>query len=232
MYSFAQRPNTRVLDEPYYAVYLIKSGAQHPARNEVLASIPQTEAEVDAMVFEETPHDTLFIKNMAHHVEILSKEIKPGLIPVFLIRNPRHVIASYSRVMANPVMRDIGIEYQYRLFERIRNIEGTAPAVVDSGILLHNPPKVLMALCNRLGISFYEEMLTWPAGPKPYDGVWAPYWYGTVHQSQGFGKPSEENPDIPPHLEALCTEAMEYYQNLLPFAINPTEHVTEIRPAK
>ncbi|HEX7017267.1 MAG TPA: hypothetical protein VF191_17280 [Cyclobacteriaceae bacterium] len=232
MYSFAQRPRTRVLDEPYYALYLAKSGAQHPARAEVLATLPQTEPEVDALIFRETGHDILFIKNMAHHIEALEEEIKPGLKPVFLIRNPRHVIASYARVRAHPVMRDIGIEYQYHLFERMRRADGIPPVVVDSGWLLHDPRAVLTALCQRLGIPFYEGMLVWPAGPKPYAGIWASHWYGSVHQSQGFGKASDEDPDIPSHLEALCREAVEYYHNLLPFAINPHEHAAKIRPTK
>ena len=36
MYAFAQRTDTRVVDEPLYAHYLRVSGAQHPGRDEVL----------------------------------------------------------------------------------------------------------------------------------------------------------------------------------------------------
>ena len=32
MYAFRQRPDTRVVDEPLYASYLLSSGAAHPAR--------------------------------------------------------------------------------------------------------------------------------------------------------------------------------------------------------
>ena len=38
MYSFAQRADTRVVDEPLYAHYLARSGADHPGRDDVLAS--------------------------------------------------------------------------------------------------------------------------------------------------------------------------------------------------
>lgn len=222
MYSFAQRPGTRVLDEPYYAYYLVKSGAQHPGRDAVLSSLPHTEAGADALIFADSPgHDVVFVKNMAHHIEILKQKIKPGLTPVFLIRDPRLVIASYARVMGHPVMRDIGIEFQYRLFEKMRQATGILPAVVDSGMLLQNPRAVLTSLCRHLAIAFDEGMLKWPRGPKPYDGIWAPHWYGNVHQSQGFANPSHTTPEIPVHLEALCREAVACYQNLLPFAIKP-----------
>jgi hypothetical protein len=232
MYSFAQRPRTRVLDEPYYAVYLLKSGVEHPARDQVLASLPQTETQVDELIFKDTGHDYLFIKNMAHHIEVLEEEIKPGMTPVFLIRNPRQVIASYAKVREHPVMRDIGIEYQYHLFERMRLEDGILPVVVDSGILLQDPRAALTALCEQLRIPFHESMLTWPRGPKPYDGVWASHWYGNVHQSQGFGKASDEDPNIPTHLEPLYREAAAYYHGLLPYAINPHKHVAKIRPEK
>ena len=41
MYSFAQRADTRVVDEPLYAHYLRVSGADHPGRDEVLAAQEQ-----------------------------------------------------------------------------------------------------------------------------------------------------------------------------------------------
>jgi hypothetical protein len=29
----------------------------------------------------------------------------------------------------------------------------------------------------------------WKAGPRPEDGVWAPWWYSTVHKSTEFTPP-------------------------------------------
>lgn len=41
MYSFAQRNDTQVLDEPLYAHYLRITGLKHPGREEVLQSQEQ-----------------------------------------------------------------------------------------------------------------------------------------------------------------------------------------------
>ena len=38
MYSFGNRDDTRVLDEPLYAHYLLRTGAQRPYRDLVLQS--------------------------------------------------------------------------------------------------------------------------------------------------------------------------------------------------
>ena len=46
---------------------------------------------------------------------------------------------------------------------------------------------MLEALCDALGVRFDPAMLSWPAGPRPTDGVWAPHWYDGVWKSTGFG---------------------------------------------
>jgi hypothetical protein len=219
MYSFAQRSDTVVKDEPYYAVYLLRSGVTHPDSEAVLASQPNTEDEVHEQLLSCREKPVVFIKNMAHHLEVLDKkEVLQSMTPFFLIRNPRQIIASYSQVIEKPVMRDIGIEYQHEVFTKALQ-RGQKPVVVDSGLLLENPPGVLRKLCQALEIPFESSMLHWQAGPKPYDGVWAPYWYSNVHQSTGFVKqPTSERP-LRDDLVPLYERAHEFYQQLLPHAI-------------
>lgn len=222
MYSFAQRQDASVLDEPYYAVYLLNSGAMHPGRDEVIASLPHTEDDVDNMINATSPNKKiLFIKNMAHHMEVLREPVKDGMISVFLIRDPRQVIASYSRVVERPVMRDIGIEYQSVLFHQLRKSASAPPLVLDSGLLLMDPGSVLRQLCSKIHIDFDEAMLSWPEGPKSYDGVWAPFWYVNVHRSRAFTTPAEHSHEIPAGLETLCRQAASCYEKLLPFALKP-----------
>ena len=46
MYAFAQRADTRVVDEPLYAHYLSVTGAEHPGREAVLAAQSASAEEV------------------------------------------------------------------------------------------------------------------------------------------------------------------------------------------
>ena len=39
MYSFSQRPDTVVIDEPFYAHYLVTTGIDHPSRQETINSM-------------------------------------------------------------------------------------------------------------------------------------------------------------------------------------------------
>lgn len=218
MYSFAQRSDTTVLDEPFYAVYLDKSGAQHPGREEVLKSQSTSEDVVRTMILNHTKTPVLFIKNMAHHMEVMQKPFFDNSVNIFLIRNPRQIIASYAQVIEKPVMRDIGIEYQYKLFEQLIR-ENNNVIVLDTGLVLQNPEVVLKKLCGAAGIPFESSMLHWEKGPKSYDGVWANHWYTNVHNSTGFEKQNTSQRALPQDLENLYEQARAYYEKLLPFSL-------------
>jgi hypothetical protein len=217
MYSFAQRNDTVVLDEPFYAVYLLQSGVEHPGKDQVLESLPNTENGVRSLI-ESTTAEVLFVKNMAHHMEVLDSPWINDALNIFLIRNPIQIISSYAEVIKTPVMRDIGIEYQFRLFNQLTE-SGREPIVLDTGLLLDNPEAVLRKLCSARNLMFKQQMLYWPKGPKSYDGVWATHWYGNVHASTGFERQKTSSRELPSHLKKLCDEALFYYEKLSPFSL-------------
>jgi hypothetical protein len=219
MYSFAQRSDTLVSDEPFYALYLSTVQVDHPGKAEVLTVQSADETIVKGEIFRSHSRPVYFIKNMAHHIEVMNDlNFLRDCINIFLIRNPRQIIASYAQVMNNPVMRDIGIEYELLLFKKLN-----APnnIVIDSGLLLQNPEGVLQQVCERAGLSFETKMLNWQAGSKPYDGIWAQHWYSNVHRSTGFEKQSTSERALPDHLEPLAEKAMLHYNELLQYAIQP-----------
>lgn len=216
MYSFAQRNDTLVVDEPYYACYLSKTGIEHPGKTEVLQAQSVNDEVVTHALFKKHEKPVLFIKNMAHHIAMINDDFLSQCVNIFLIRDPRQIIASYAQVIDNPTLQDIGIAHEYELFKKVKD-----PIVIDSGLLLQNPENVLQQLTDHAGIDFQKQMLQWPAGPKPYDGVWATYWYANVHKSTGFERQTTSSRALPERFNALCEEADFYYQKLLSEAIKP-----------
>jgi hypothetical protein len=217
MYSFAQRDDIAVFDEPFYAIYLSKSGADHPGRDAVL----RTQSLDEALVKKEIGESKMpisFVKNMAHHMEVMNDPFITNAVNIFLIRDPYQIIASYSQVIEKPVMRDIGIEYQFELFSLLHK-QGEKVIVVDSGQILTNPEKVLKQVCHDCSIGFQPAMLTWRSGPKPYDGVWASYWYANVHRSTGFERQKTSSRVLRDDLKPLYQQAQFYYEKLLPFSL-------------
>lgn len=218
MYSFAQRPDTRVVDEPFYAVYLSSTGLNHPGREEVLRTQPTDEEEVRRQLKGMNDRPVLFVKNMAHHMEVMKHPFLENAVNLFLIRDPHLILTSYTRVIGQPVMRDIGLEYQYTLFRGLCE-NGYSPLVADAADILRAPEASLKKICDAADIPFHPSMLSWPAGPKPYDGVWAPYWYANVHRSSRFDTEVTARGPLPAHLEDLYQQASRYYEKLRAFSL-------------
>ncbi len=222
MYSFAARGDCAVTDEPFYAAYLKVSGVEHPMGAEIIAAGQSDAALVAAECLGPNPEGQplWYQKHMTlHMIPGFDRGFLRGLTNVFLIRHPAHVVASYSKKRESPTLADIGFVQQADLFDQVAQMTGSAPPVVDSADIRATPRETLSRLCAVLGIPFTEAMLHWPAGPKPYDGVWAPHWYNAVHASSGFDAPEGPLPDLPPEYQALVEQALPSYERLRALAL-------------
>ena len=217
MYAFAARGDCAVVDEPFYAAYLAATGLAHPMQQEVIASQSTDPLQVAADCIGPIPQgQSLFYqKHMTlHMIPGFPRDFLRDLTNVFLIRHPARVVASYAKKREGPTLADIGFQQQADLFDQIADQLGHAPLVIDSADIRANPTRALSGLCAALGISFTEKMLHWPAGPKPYDGIWAPHWYNAVHRSTGFEDPEAALPDLAKHYADLVDQALPYYEKL------------------
>jgi hypothetical protein len=219
MYSFRQRSDTVVVDEPLYGHYLKTSGADHPGKEEVLTAM-DTDGErvVRKVLLAPCEKPIRFYKNMAHHVLGLGPVFLGQLTNILLTRDPRDMLPSLVQQIPNPILRDTGLKEQVEILEVILQ-QGQQPVVIDSRELLHNPKAVLQEVCKRLSIPFEETMLSWKAGAKPEDGVWAKYWYHNVHTSTTFGKYEVKREPFPESLKPLLESCLPFYQQLYHYAI-------------
>ena len=225
MYSFAQRADTRVVDEPLYAHYLRVSGAPHPGREDVLRSLdPDGERVVRAVILGESDRPVVFFKQMAHHLVELDRGFLARCANVILIRDPRDMVPSLIVNLPEATLRDTGYAVLDELYDELRRI-GQDPPVLDARELLLDPRSVLGELCERLEIPFDESMLRWEAGPRPEDGVWAPHWYASVHRSTGFEPYRPTRAALPERARPLLAECLPYYERLLPLAIQGKENL-------
>ncbi len=216
MRAFENRPDTVVADEPLYAAYLDRTGLDHPVREEVIASQPTDLAAAVAELYAPLPpgRRVHYAKHMAHHV---SHEMDLGwTLPfrnVLLIRDPVEVVASYVLARETCEAEDIGIPQQGWLLE-LWDEHGLDVPIIDAGEFLRAPEPHLRRLCDWLGIDFTTRMLSWPAGPRDSDGVWAPHWYTAVWQSTGFEpwRPREAN--LSDHDAAVAEACRPVYDRL------------------
>lgn len=210
MRAWENRPDTTVVDEPFYAYYLKVTGIDHPGREEILARHPSDPEEIVRMLLAPQECPIFYQKQLAHH---LRPEVPRAWLDemrhAFLIRDPADMLAHWIQSREVPTPEDLGLPQMKEIYDRCAYME---PPVVDSCDLLDDPRGILTHVCVELGVPFDEHMLSWPAGPRESDGAWAPYWYGSVEASTGFRPCKRREIRLPERLKAVHAECMEYHR--------------------
>ena len=223
MYSFRERVDTTVVDEPFYAHYLRVSGRKHPGYQEVLNSQDQySEQVIENVIQSEYTTPVVFFKQMCHHLVEIDLSFLNNCSNILLIREPSLVIRSHAKNVPALKVSDIGLDVQNSLLNRIIE-SGAVPIVVDSANLLMNPEAILKELCQHLEIAFDTSMLSWESGPKPEDGVWARHWYKNTHESSSFSNKESSRDPMPEKFLPVLEEATVLYDNLKKYACKGIE---------
>ncbi|KAJ8636579.1 hypothetical protein MRB53_010846 [Persea americana] len=214
MYSFAQRDDMEVLDEPLYANFLRVSGVERPYRQELLSKM---DSDVNKIV-----EDVIFGpgEKKYRYCKHISKENVPGLTSdlmkkgkhFLLIRNPLRILPSFDKVVP-PSFLELGLAELLSIYNKLCEL-GSPPPVIDAADLQEDPEVTLRGLCEDLGIPFQTSMLKWEAGPKPIDGIWAPWWYKNVHKSTCFTPESVYPSPFPTQLYDLLEQSLPFYNML------------------
>ena len=222
MRAWENRRDVTVTDEPFYGYYLRMTGADHPGRDDIIASMPTDWREIVEWITGPVPegHPVWYQKHMTHHIlPEVGRDWFGELNNCFLIRDPGEVVASYERVRQNAIAEDLGYPQQAEIFDAVMSERGSAPPVLDSADVLANPEGTLKAFCESLDIPFADRMLHWPEGPRDTDGVWAKHWYASVEASTGFAPQKRSRPELTDAQAALAETCMPHYEHLKKFRI-------------
>jgi hypothetical protein len=217
MRSFGTRADTFVSDEPFYGCFLKTTAADHPMRQETIASMDCDWGSVMETLRGNPPDGSpvWYQKHMWHHMAgPVGYDDFAGFTHAFLIREPERMIASYLRKRESAHFEDFGLERQAEFFDREADRLGHAPPVVEANDVLADPAAVLSRLCEALGISWDSAMLHWAPGRRDTDGVWAAHWYNAVEKSTRFGPPETDPVDLPPDAQRLADRMRPYYERL------------------
>ena len=217
MRSWESRSDTFVIDEPFYAHYLSVTNVDHPGRDEIIQNGETDQNIVSKGLISDIDDScsVYFQKHMTHHmIPSVDREWMKDVVNFFLIRDPKDMILSYTKVNSNLTMHLLGLEEQYELFEYVTKINGRAPPVVDSKDILIDPRETLSLLCEKVGVVFSEEMLSWSKGVRDTAGIWAKYWYDNVVNSTGFNTYTEKNEVIRDDYLQLYEDCLKIYEKL------------------
>ncbi len=217
MRSFGSRSDTAVVDEPLYAFYLARTGVEHPGREEILARCETDWRAVARALTGPVPSGVavFYQKHMAHHLlPEVEREWLWELRHVFLIRDPREMLLSLSKVTPHPSLADTGLPQQVELFQAVERRTGGTPPVIDARDVLQAPEPLLRKLCAALALDFDPAMLSWEAGLRPTDGIWAKHWYADVARSTGFERWRPRAGELTDELAQVHAQCREPYRFL------------------
>jgi Sulfotransferase domain len=217
MRAWGNRGDTVVVDEPFYAYYLRATGKPHPDADEVIATGETDWQKIIACLTGTVPDgkQIFFQKQMTHHLlPEIDREWIGSVINCFLIRDPREVIGSYVKKRDEPALEDLGFAQQLEIFEFVRAKTKNIPPVVDARDVLLDPTRILQKLCEAVGVEFTESMLSWPAGLRRTDGIWAKHWYGEVAKTTSFHSYRPTNYEVPDNLGEVYERCRDCYQEL------------------
>ena len=217
MYSFDNRADCFASDEPLYAHYLSRTGIKHPDADVVMT---RHETDADAVTDYLTgaipgAAGVWYQKHMCHHIlPDMDTGWLAALENCFLIRDPREVLLSLSKITNEVSLWATGLPQQARLLEQVAEESGEVPPILDARDVLEDPQGMLGLLCERVRIPFSEEMLSWRPGPRECDGIWAEHWYDSVWASTGFSPYRARPGDLAPEHEAILSQALPLYEGM------------------
>ena len=221
MYAFAQRQDTKVFDEPLYAYYLKHhpdAHNYHPGAEDILKTMENDGDKVVEMMLSNDEKPVLFFKHMTHHLLGLNRDFMKHTVNVILTRDPEDMLPSFNKVIHNPTIDDVGYALHIELIAYFKK-QGIPFTVLDAKKVLDNPRRSLAKLCEFIGIPFDMSMLSWQPQQRVEDGIWAKYWYASVHKSSGFQKYKPKEEAFPEHLNELLKTCRPHYAELLEYAL-------------
>jgi len=215
MRSWENRGDCAVIDEPFYAYFLKHTNIDHPMSDQIIANHENNLPTIIEQLSTQPKKGVFYQKHISTHMlEHMPLTWLNKVQNLFLIRDPRYMVASYTAKRVNTTASDLGYTQLQKVFEYSRNLAGQKTLVLDSRRFLEQPEKHLRYICDHLDLKFEQSMLSWPKGERSSDGIWHKHWYDSVKGSTGFGKPRSTLPVLNSNQQALVDQCMPHFEEL------------------
>jgi hypothetical protein len=208
-----ERGDHIVFDEPFSRHYYFGPDKVSDRYDEVLPD--SSPGDILRSIEAAATEAPVFVKDMAYHaVDVVDPTVLGRFSNTFLVRHPAAALASLERVWPDFTDEEAGYDALARMVRMVAEA-GQPVTVIDSDDLLADPASVIADWCERSGIPFLPEALTWEAGMQPQWELWAEWHEGTA-TSTGFGppRPTPRLPDPGTRLGDLCDRWLPLYREL------------------
>lgn len=210
-----ERGDFKILHEPFSYLYYVKGDSASIGQEYIDPSHPTDYEDIKKLLLTTAESTSVFFKDMCAHCSpdlLVDTKLLSRLTNTFLIRNPAKTIASYYAMNPKVSLEEIGLEQLCLVFEKVTELKGEIPPVVDADDLENNPNATMKAYCQRLDIPFIPEAMTWEAEHKKEWDIWKD-WHRDAAHSTGIVKNMEQFEVTVENSSHLST----YYERLRPF---------------
>ncbi|MHC0430284.1 sulfotransferase-like domain-containing protein [Streptomyces sp. O3] len=224
--SFSERGDFKVFHEEFaYVFFMYEERADIPHKNPS-PDHPLTYTEIKELMERERAMTPVFHKDFPYHVLdhlLTDPDYLLGQTNTFLIRSPHEAVLSHATVHPGLTREVLGYEQLARLFDRVRELTGRTPPVINAADLATDPAGTLAAYCAAVGIPFRPEALNWDSGERPEWRTWSG-WHREVSDSSGIRRPDRKyrfTLDERPQLRTYVDFCEPFYAHLDQFRIHP-----------
>jgi hypothetical protein len=207
---FVERGDFKVFHEPFSTSYYYSTERRSDRFSDVEPKAEYRSAEVLERLLAPA-EEPVFFKDMAYHVSgFMTPEFAGRFRNTFIIREPRAVLASLSKFWPDFTFEEAGYEELHRLFGYSAEL-GQEPVVVDASDLSEDPEGIVATYCEKIGVPFIPEALTWEPREVPEWEMWDE-WHEDAQKSTGIGKVSRKEVELSEELEEVSHRCLPYYE--------------------
>jgi hypothetical protein len=216
---FVERDDLEVLHEPFSAAYYYGPDRLSERYADEAPKPENSYESVLAEVFR--PREKrLFLKDMPYQAKgVMSREFIRRFTNTFIIRDPKYVLSSLYKMWPDFTLEETGFEQIYWAFKYAEEA-GQDPVVVDAMTFSEDPVGILSVYCERVGITFRPDALSWEPGEvekwKSWEG-----WHEAAQRSTGIKRAERRDPELPGELQEAYEECLPYYYALAAHTISP-----------
>ena len=223
--TFSQRSDTVVVHEPFTDCYYFSRGRKSSFYGdcEELLDYDGNQA-IQKIQLNSAP--IIFCKELAFQgLPYINQYFLKNVINTFIIRHPIEVLASMEKVETNFPEEDFGFNELYQIWTIVTENLKQQPIVVEANRFRSNPEVVLRSYCEKIGIEFMPQMLSWEDGKLM---TWQPYeldtqvkWHKTLESSTNILPPpvAKTQIKISPERVKMMEKAIEIYEIISDFAL-------------
>jgi hypothetical protein len=217
---FVERDDLEVLHEPFSASYYYSEDRLSDRYSDVE---PKAEYNYEMVLVDvlKPRRKRLFLKDMAYQAKgVMGPGFISNFVNTFIVRDPKYVLSSLYKMWPDFTLEETGYEDLYWAFKYATEA-GQNPVVVDAMTFSENPVGILSAYCERVGVPFRRDALSWEPGEVEEWKDWEE-WHEAAQQSTGIKRAERKDPTLPEELHETYEHCLPYYYILAANTISAT----------